>query len=150
MRGSAYAITRPEGKPHRPDDGTLQRWQRYHRERLVLSLLTDDASTTIVRKPSDAAASTAVLRPSGYGKRVRVRLTDPSLSCGEAPRASGPSVAPLAATNEQSAGGVCKRRDAVRLARKEGLQPRARRTARRQLQREVGQRIWGSPLFDDV
>jgi hypothetical protein len=35
------------------------------------------------------------------------------------------SGAPLAATNVKTAGSVCKRRDAVRLARKEGLQPRA-------------------------
>ena len=32
---------------------------------------------------------------------------------------------PLAATNVQTAGSVCKRDDAVRLVRKEGLQPRA-------------------------
>jgi hypothetical protein len=35
------------------------------------------------------------------------------------------SGAPLAATNVKTAGCVCKRRDAVRLGRKEGLQPRA-------------------------
>ncbi len=35
------------------------------------------------------------------------------------------SGAPLAATNVTTAGSVCKRRDAVRLGRKEGLQPRA-------------------------
>ncbi len=39
--------------------------------------------------------------------------------CG---RASG---ATLAATNDLSAGSVCKRRDAVTLGRKKGLQPRA-------------------------
>ncbi len=39
--------------------------------------------------------------------------------CG---RASGPT---LAATNDLSAGSVCKRRDAVTLGRKKGLQPRA-------------------------
>jgi hypothetical protein len=39
--------------------------------------------------------------------------------CG---RASG---ATLAATNDLSAGSFCKRRDAVTLARKKGLQPRA-------------------------
>jgi hypothetical protein len=31
----------------------------------------------------------------------------------------------LAATNDLSAGSVCKRRDAVRLGTKKGLQPRA-------------------------
>jgi len=35
------------------------------------------------------------------------------------------SGAPLAATNVKTAGSVCKRRDAVRPGRKEGLQPRA-------------------------
>jgi hypothetical protein len=35
------------------------------------------------------------------------------------------SGAPLAATNVETAGCVCKRRDAVHLGRKEGLQPRA-------------------------
>jgi len=35
------------------------------------------------------------------------------------------SGAPLAATNVKTAGSVCKRRDAARLGRKEGLQPRA-------------------------
>ncbi len=35
------------------------------------------------------------------------------------------SGAPFAATNVKTAGTVCKRRDAVPLARKEGLQPRA-------------------------
>src|SRR5687767_149152 len=70
-----------------------------------------------------------------------VRLTDLSLSCGEAPRAGGPSGAPLAATNDRSAGRVCKRRDAVRLGRQKRLQPRARRTARRQLQREVRRHV---------
>ncbi len=35
------------------------------------------------------------------------------------------SGAPLAATNVKTAGSVCKRRDAARLARKKGLQPRA-------------------------
>jgi hypothetical protein len=35
------------------------------------------------------------------------------------------SGAPLAATNVKTAGSVCKRRDAVRLGRKKGLQPRA-------------------------
>ncbi len=34
------------------------------------------------------------------------------------------SGAPLAATNVKTAGSVCKRRDAVRLGRKKGLQPR--------------------------
>jgi hypothetical protein len=32
---------------------------------------------------------------------------------------------PLAATNVQTAGSVCKRHDAVHLGRKKGLQPRA-------------------------
>jgi len=32
---------------------------------------------------------------------------------------------PLAATNVQTAGSVCKRHDAVHLRRKKGLQPRA-------------------------
>jgi len=32
---------------------------------------------------------------------------------------------PLAATNVQTAGGICKRHDAVHLGRKKGLQPRA-------------------------
>jgi hypothetical protein len=35
------------------------------------------------------------------------------------------SGATLAATNDLSAGSVCKRRDAVRIGRKKGLQPRA-------------------------
>ncbi len=35
------------------------------------------------------------------------------------------SGAPLAATNVKTAGCACKRRDALRLGRKEGLQPRA-------------------------
>ncbi len=35
------------------------------------------------------------------------------------------SGAPLAATSVKTAGSVCKRRDAVRLGRKKGLQPRA-------------------------
>jgi hypothetical protein len=35
------------------------------------------------------------------------------------------SGAPLAATNVTTAGSVCKRRDAGRLGRKKGLQPRA-------------------------
>jgi hypothetical protein len=56
-----------------------------------------------------------------------------SLSCGEAQCAGGQSGTPLAATNKMSAGSVCKRRDAMHLGRKEGLQPRARRTARQQL-----------------
>jgi hypothetical protein len=61
-------------------------------------------------------------------------LDFPSLSRGPAngsltqPR-RGPvrqrqSGAPLAATNVKTAGSVCKRRDAVHLGRKEGLQPR--------------------------
>jgi hypothetical protein len=54
-----------------------------------------------------------------------VRLTDLSLSRGEAPEDQRQSGAPLAATNVQTAGSVCKRRDAVRLERQEGLQPRA-------------------------
>ena len=54
-----------------------------------------------------------------------VRPTDLSLSCGEAPVPQRQSGAPLAATNVKTAGGVCKRRDAVHLGRKEGLQPRA-------------------------
>ncbi len=55
-----------------------------------------------------------------------VGLTDLSLSCGEAPVPQRQSGAPLAATNVKTAGCVCKRRDAVRLGRKEGLQPRPR------------------------
>ncbi len=54
-----------------------------------------------------------------------VRLTDLSLSRGEAPVCQRQSGAPLAATIVKTAGSVCKRRDAVHLARKEGLQPRA-------------------------
>ena len=54
-----------------------------------------------------------------------VRLTDLSLSRGEAPVTQRQSGAPLAATNVKTAGSVCKRRDAMRLGRKEGLQPRA-------------------------
>ena len=54
-----------------------------------------------------------------------VRPTDLSLSCGAAPVPQRQSGAPLAATNVKTAGCVCKRRDAVRLGRKEGLQPRA-------------------------
>jgi len=45
---------------------------------------------------------------------------------------------PLAATNEKSAGAICKRRDAVRLAKTEALQRRERQTARRQLLAGVG------------
>ena len=44
---------------------------------------------------------------------------------------------PVAATNDQSAGAICKRRDAVHLGRKEGLQPRERQTARCQLLTKV-------------
>ncbi len=54
-----------------------------------------------------------------------MRLTALKLSCGEAPGEDGQSGATLAATNDVSAGSVCKRRDAVTLGRKEGLQPRA-------------------------
>ena len=38
---------------------------------------------------------------------------------------AAPNGAPLAATNEMSAGAICKRRDVVTLGRKKGLQPRA-------------------------
>jgi hypothetical protein len=48
-------------------------------------------------------------------------LTQPRRGPGRL-RQSG---APLAATNVKTAGSVCKRRDAVRLGRKQGLQPRA-------------------------
>jgi hypothetical protein len=48
----------------------------------------------------------------------------------------------------QSAGSVCKRRDVVHLGRKEGLQPRQRRTARRQLLAAV--RRWGRLPEDSV
>jgi hypothetical protein len=47
-----------------------------------------------------------------------------SLSCGTPSGAPLLSGAPLAATHEFSAGAICKRRDAVRLALREGLQPR--------------------------
>jgi hypothetical protein len=60
--------------------------------------------------------------PSG---NTQVWLTDLSLSCGEAPSAEAASGTPLAATNEMSAGAIRKRRAAVKLGRKEGLQPRA-------------------------
>ncbi len=56
---------------------------------------------------------------------LAVHPTDLSLSRGEAPETLRQSGAPLAATNVKTAGSVCKRRDAVRLGRKEGLQPRA-------------------------
>ncbi len=54
-----------------------------------------------------------------------VGLTALKLSCGAALHADRQSGATLAATNDLSAGSVCKRRDAVTLGRKEGLQPRA-------------------------
>ena len=54
-----------------------------------------------------------------------VGLTDLSLSRGEAPVSQRQSGAPLAASNVKTAGSVCKRRDAARLGRKKGLQPRA-------------------------
>ena len=42
------------------------------------------------------------------------------ISCGEAPGACGDSGTTLAATNDKSAGAICKRRDAVHLARNRG------------------------------
>ena len=69
-----------------------------------------------------------------HGKRATARsvVRPPnvlSFSCGEAPRAGGQSGAPAG-----------KRRDAVRLARKEGLQPRARQEARHLLRCVVSRR----------
>ncbi len=52
-------------------------------------------------------------------------LTALKLSCGAAPGAGRHSGTTLAATNDLSAGSVCKRRDAAALGRKKGLQPRA-------------------------
>ena len=60
-----------------------------------------------------------------FSAAARIRLTDLSLSRREAPVPERQSGAPLAATNVKTAGSVCKRPDAVRLGRKEGLQPRA-------------------------
>ena len=62
------------------------------------------------------------------------------LSCGEAPNACGHTARRLPQPTNQSAGAICKRRDVVHLGRKKGLQPRERRTARRQLLAVVGQR----------
>ena len=54
-----------------------------------------------------------------------VGLTDLSLSCGKVPEHQRQSGALLAESNVKTAGSVCKRRDAVRLGRQKGLQPRA-------------------------
>ena len=98
-------------------------------------------------QPSVGARSSrhAILRrlreEASRGPAAYVRPTDLTLSCGAAPRAGGQrSGTPVAATNNDSAGATCKRRDTARFGRKEGLQPRERRTARRQLQREVSRR----------
>jgi hypothetical protein len=71
------------------------------------------------------AAGVRFLRRRGYREAFN-RPSNGSLTQPRrgpvGPRQSG---APLAATNVKTAGCVCKRRDAVRLGRKEGLQPRA-------------------------
>jgi hypothetical protein len=79
--------------------------------------LRSEAST--IRAPSnrrvEAALSRRTVRPPNGS------LTQPR----RGPVRQRQSGAPLAATNVKTAGSVCKRRDAVRLGRKKGLQPRA-------------------------
>ena len=72
-----------------------------------------------------------------------MRLTALKLSCGEAPGADGQSGAALAATNDLSAGSVCKRRDAVTLGRKKGLQPRANERRADSFSFKLGAGYWG-------
>lgn len=81
-----------------------------------------------------ASAPPPPRRDGGSSVVLCVCPTTLSLSCGETPRTGGLAARRLPPLTRSSAGSACKRRDAVRLARKEGLQARARRTARRQLQ----------------
>lgn len=73
--------------------------------------------TPVQFRQSDSERSSAIPVPSSAPspKASFRRLTDHLLSCAAVPRASANSGTVVAATNDQSAGVICNRRDAARV-----------------------------------